>query len=127
MSDKQHDGIVIICGGLAGGKAAQGAREAGFSGPIQIVCHEHHEPYERPPLTKTVLAGTAPPAVTRVHDDSYFVDHEIDILLGATATDIDLTDQTVALDGGRRELRFDRLILATGSTPRRPPIPGADL
>ena len=122
----EHDGIVIIGGGLAGAKAAEGAREAGFAGPVRIVCGEHHEPYERPPLTKGVLAGTTTPAVTRVHADSFFVDHEIDILLGATATDIDLDGQTVTLAGGR-ELRFERLILATGSTPRRPPIPGSDL
>lgn len=122
----EHDGIVIIGGGLAGGKAAQAAREAGFPGPVRIVCAEHHEPYERPPLTKRLLAGTASPSDTLVHADSFHVDHEIDVLLGAEATDIDLDGQTVTLAGGRA-LRYDRLILATGSTPRRPPIPGAEL
>jgi NADPH-dependent 2,4-dienoyl-CoA reductase/sulfur reductase-like enzyme len=93
---------------------------------VRIVCGEHHEPYERPPLTKGLLLGAASPTDTLVHADSFHVDHEIDVLLGAAATDIDLDGQTVTLAGGRA-LRYDRLILATGSTPRRPPIPGSDL
>jgi 3-phenylpropionate/trans-cinnamate dioxygenase ferredoxin reductase subunit len=61
-----------------------------------------------------------------VHHDSFDVANDIDVLLGAAATSIDLANRTVTLDGGRR-LQFAKLILATGSTPRRPPIPGIDL
>jgi 3-phenylpropionate/trans-cinnamate dioxygenase ferredoxin reductase subunit len=126
MNATERDGIVIVGGGLAGGKAAQGAREAGFDGPVRIVCAEHHEPYERPPLTKDLLSGAAGLSETLVHPDSFLVDHEIDVLLGAEVTAIDLDRNEVTLGRGRR-LRFDRLVLATGSSPRRPPIPGTEL
>jgi 3-phenylpropionate/trans-cinnamate dioxygenase ferredoxin reductase component len=120
------DGLVIVGASLAGAKAAEGAREQGWEGPIRLVGAEQHLPYERPPLSKGVLLGAAAPASALVHDDGFEVNAEIDVLLGAPAVRIDLTDRTVALAGGRR-LRFDKLVLATGSSPRRLPIPGADL
>jgi 3-phenylpropionate/trans-cinnamate dioxygenase ferredoxin reductase subunit len=120
------DGLVIVGASLAGAKAAEGARAQGWEGPIRLVGAEPHLPYERPPLSKGVLLGAAAPASALVHDDGFEVTAEIDVLLGAPAVRIDLTDRTVELAGGRR-LRFAKLVLATGSSPRRLPIPGADL
>jgi 3-phenylpropionate/trans-cinnamate dioxygenase ferredoxin reductase subunit len=120
------DGLVILGAGLAGAKAAEGARRVGWDGPIRLCGNEHFLPYERPNLSKGILTGTQPVRSSLVHADSFVVDHEIDLLLGAAATEVALDERTVTLRGGRR-LRFAKLVLATGSTPRRPPIPGAEL
>ena len=123
MSD---DGLIIVGASLAGAKAAEGARAQGWEGPIRLVGAETHVPYERPPLSKGVLIGTDQPATALVHDDGFYVDGEIDLLLGVAATRIDLAERTVELHGQRR-LRFAQLILATGSSPRRLGVAGADL
>jgi 3-phenylpropionate/trans-cinnamate dioxygenase ferredoxin reductase component len=120
------DGLVIVGASLAGAKAAEGARNQGWDGPIRVVGAEPHLPYERPPLSKEVLVGREGPTSTLVHDDAFEVTSEVDLLLGAPAVRLDLAARTVELAGGRR-LRFAKLVLATGSTPRRLPIPGADL
>jgi 3-phenylpropionate/trans-cinnamate dioxygenase ferredoxin reductase component len=120
------DGLVIIGASLAGAKAAEGARAAGWSAPIRLVGAEEHLPYERPPLSKQVLIGTAEPSVAQVDPGSFYTANEIDLLLGTVARTIDLSDKTVAIGGGRR-LRFDRLVLATGSSARALSVPGASL
>ena len=120
------DELVIVGGGLAGAKAAEGARSHGWDGRIRLVGDEHRPPYERPHLSKEILVGTKPPSSALVHDDAFYATHEIDVLLGAAATGVALGDRAVELDGGRR-LRYDKLVLATGSTPRRPPIAGVGL
>lgn len=120
------DGLVIIGGSLAGAKAAEAARAEGWSGAIRLVGMESHLPYERPPLSKGVLIGRDEPSSAEVQPGSFYVTNEIDLLLGTAATAVDLGDMTVELDGGRR-LRFDRLVLATGSTVRSLRIDGAGL
>jgi 3-phenylpropionate/trans-cinnamate dioxygenase ferredoxin reductase subunit len=120
------DGLVIIGASLAGAKAAEGARAAGWSAPIRLVGAEEHLPYERPPLSKQMLIGAAEPSVAQVHPGSFYTFHEIDVLLGTVARSIDLSDKTVAIGGGRR-LRFERLVLATGSSARALGVPGASL
>jgi 3-phenylpropionate/trans-cinnamate dioxygenase ferredoxin reductase subunit len=120
------DGIVVIGASLAGAKAAEGARAHGWDGPIRLVGAEPHLPYERPPLSKGVLLGKDPPSSTFVHDPGYEVGEQIDLLLGAEAERVDLEEHTVTLAGGRR-LTYDKLVLATGSSPRRLDLPGADL
>src|SRR5918994_2998968 len=120
------DGLVIVGASLAGAKAAEGARDGGWGGAIRLAGAEWHLPYERPPLSKGVMQGSEQPSVARVQDDGFYAGHEIEILLGAAATGIDLADSTVILAGGRR-LRLDKLVLATGATVRRIPGPGAEL
>ena len=120
------DGLVIIGGSLAGAKAAEAARAEGWSGAIRLVGMESHLPYERPPFSKGVLIGRDEPSSAEVQPGSFYVTNEIDLLLGTAATAVDLGDMTVELDGGRR-LRFDRLVLATGSTVRSLRIDGAGL
>jgi 3-phenylpropionate/trans-cinnamate dioxygenase ferredoxin reductase subunit len=120
------DGLVIIGGALAGVKAAEGARQAGWEGAIRLVGAEAHLPYERPPLSKAVLAGREGPASALVHDDGFEVSHEVDLLLGVPATKVDPAAHAVELRGGRR-LTYAKLVLATGSSPRRLPIAGGEL
>ena len=120
------DGLVIVGASVAGANAAQSARGEGWSKPIRLVGKEAVLPYERPPLSKAVLIGRSPPSVAQVYPGRFYVKSEIDLLLGTAATSLSLADHTVELEGGRR-LRFERVVLATGSTPRSLPVPGAEL
>ena len=123
---QRNDGLVIVGAGLAGAKAAESARMHGWDRPIRLCGNEHFLPYERPSLSKGVLLGTEQPMSTLVHQDEFDVTNEVDLLLGAAVKRLDVADRVVTLDGGRR-LRFAKLVLATGSTPRRPALPGIDL
>lgn len=120
------DGLVIVGASVAGASAAHAARRAGWLEPIRLVGMEGHLPYERPPLSKAVLIGRALPSVAQVYPGKFYATNEVDLILGTAATSLNLTDRTVELEGGRR-LRFERVVLATGSTPRSLPTPGADL
>jgi 3-phenylpropionate/trans-cinnamate dioxygenase ferredoxin reductase subunit len=124
--DVNTDGIVVIGASLAGAKAAEGARAHGWDGPIRLVGAEPYLPYERPPLSKGVLIGKDPPSSAFVHDLGYEVNEGIDLLLGAMAERVDLAAHTVTLAGGRK-LQYEKLVLATGSSPRRLDLPGAQL
>lgn len=121
------DALVIVGASLAGVKAAEGARNAGWTGPIRLVGAEPHLPYERPPLSKGVLAGREAPVSALVHGDGYEAAHDVDLLLGVTVTAIDASEHTVTLGSSGRALRYDKLVLATGSTPRRLDLPGGSL
>ncbi len=120
--------LVVVGASLAGAKAAEGARTAGFDGRVVLVGGEHELPYERPPLSKAVLRGEAAPETTRVHVDGFYADHDIELLLGRTVEDLDLhpDKRQVRLDGNET-LPFTAAVLATGAEPRRLDIPGADL
>ena len=90
----------IVGASLAGAKAAEAARAAGFDGRIVLVGDEPERPYERPPLSKDVLRGEKPPETTRVHDDGYYDEHGIELLTGRTVEALDLGAGQVPLDGG---------------------------
>jgi 3-phenylpropionate/trans-cinnamate dioxygenase ferredoxin reductase subunit len=117
--------FVIVGAALAGAKAAEALREEGFGGRIVLAGAERHHPYERPPLSKEYLQGAAGRETIFVHEDGWYAEHAVDLLLGAEVTAIDRGSREVTLaDGGR--IAYDKLLLATGSTPRRLPVPGAD-
>jgi len=121
----ENDAIVIIGGGLAGAKAAEGAREAGWSGPIRLIGAEPYLPYERPPLTKGLLQGSDGPQAALVAKDGWASRHDVELLLGAPAESLDRSTRSVRVAG--RDVRYSRLVLATGSVAVRPGLPGADL
>jgi len=122
----ESDGIVIVGGGLAGAKAAEGAREAGWEGPITLIGAEPYLPYERPPLTKGLLQGGDGPEAAFVHPDGWDAEHGVELRLGVRAASIDPDAHIVTTEGGRT-VPFSKLVLATGSAARRPELPGADL
>jgi len=119
-------GIVIVGGGLAGARAAEGARAAGYREPVRIVAGEDHLPYIRPPLSKEFLNGSAGLETVDVHPADWYAEHEVEVLRGIRATSLDLPAHRVRLDDGR-DLAYDRLLLATGSAPRPWPGAGAEL
>jgi NADPH-dependent 2,4-dienoyl-CoA reductase/sulfur reductase-like enzyme len=114
--------LVIVGASLAGLRAAQAARKAGFDGALVMVGEERHRPYTRPPLSKELLAGEH--TVDRVHLPCDELD--VDWRLGVPAASLDRGRRRVVLSDGN-EVEYDRLILATGSRPRRWPGPGGDL
>jgi 3-phenylpropionate/trans-cinnamate dioxygenase ferredoxin reductase subunit len=117
---------VIVGGGLAGAKAAETLREDGFAGRLVLIAAEDELPYERPPLSKGYLLGQAPREEAFVHPREFYGEHDIELLTGTAATAVDTAGHRVTLADGR-DLSYDRLLIATGAQPRRPPIPGIDL
>jgi 3-phenylpropionate/trans-cinnamate dioxygenase ferredoxin reductase subunit len=118
--------LVIIGASLAGAKAAEGARAAGFDGRVVLVGEEPHRPYERPPLSKTVLRGEQPPEVARVHDDAFHAANDIELLLGRRVVGLDPNARQIRLDDDET-LGYTTAVLATGAAPRHIDIPGAGL
>jgi 3-phenylpropionate/trans-cinnamate dioxygenase ferredoxin reductase subunit len=118
--------IVIIGGGLAGAKAAQTLRDEGFTGEVVLVGAEQERPYERPPLSKGYLQGTTELAQVYVHEAAWYAANGVELRLGVAATSVDPQAREVRLGTGE-SLPYDRLLLATGATPRPLPVPGTDL
>jgi 3-phenylpropionate/trans-cinnamate dioxygenase ferredoxin reductase subunit len=116
--------FVIVGAGLAGAKAAETLRDEGFEGRLLLVGDEAELPYERPPLSKQYLLGEAPRDGAHVHPREFYAERQIDLVAG-TATELDAVEHRLALDDGR-VLPYDRLLIATGATARRPPIPGIE-
>ena len=104
--------IVIVGASLAGARAAEGARDAGFEGEILLIGEEPDDPYERPPLSKDYLRGEKD-QLTWVHDAGYYGERGIDLRLSTFVSGIDPSSRTVQLDGANPE-PYDRLLLATG-------------
>ncbi|MGW3999829.1 NAD(P)/FAD-dependent oxidoreductase [Amycolatopsis sp. NPDC004772] len=117
--------IVIVGAGLGGASAAAAVRERGYSGEILLLGSDPHRPYELPPLSKGVLLGNADEP-DWVHEEKFYAEKDIRFSAGVTATRLELGARLVLDDAGG-EHRYDRLVLATGSQPRRLPVPGGDL
>jgi 3-phenylpropionate/trans-cinnamate dioxygenase ferredoxin reductase component len=122
MTRRPHrpERIVVVGGGLAAASAVVGLREHGYAGAVTLVCAEPHLPYERPPLSKGYLAGDTPLDDVFVRPRDWYQEHDVDVLLGTTAREIDLAARTVTLDAVRVE--YDRLLVATGASARRLPF-----
>lgn len=118
--------VVIVGAGQAAAWAAKTLRAEGFDGSVAIVGQESHRPYERPPLSKQVLAGTAAAASAQIFKPEVYETLDLRLHLGARAMMLDVADSKVILSNGR-VLAYDRLVLATGGTPRRITLPGSDL
>jgi 3-phenylpropionate/trans-cinnamate dioxygenase ferredoxin reductase component len=129
--DPQEAGVdervfVVIGASLAGAKAAEALREAGFAGKVTLIGEETDLPYERPPLSKGYLMGDAPREGAQVHDADWYRQQDIDLRLGARVTNLDPASHTVTVDGVET-IHYDRLLLTTGSRVRRLEVPGEDL
>ncbi|WP_328732954.1 FAD-dependent oxidoreductase [Streptomyces caniferus] len=122
----QNTAFIIAGAGLAGAKAAETLRAEGFDGPVLLLGDERERPYERPPLSKGYLLGTDEREKAYVHPPQWYAEHDVDLRLGNAVTALDPAGHEVTLADGSR-LGYAKLLLATGSTPRRLPVPGADL
>jgi 3-phenylpropionate/trans-cinnamate dioxygenase ferredoxin reductase subunit len=118
--------FVIVGGGLAGAKAAETLRAEGFDGRVVLVAGEEELPYERPPLSKGYLLGKADRESPWVHAADWYGEQGVELRTGVRATRLDAAAHRLTLDTGE-ELGFAKLLLATGSSARRLPVPGGDL
>lgn len=118
--------FVIVGGGLAAAKAAETLRAEGFSGRVTMIAAERPLPYARPALSKGVLNGTDDESSIFVHTRDWYADNDIDLRTGVRALAIDPETRTVVLSDDT-SLQYDKLLLATGSGPRKLKVPGADL
>lgn len=125
MTMVSDSGIVIIGGGEAGVRAALSLREKEYGGPITIIGAESHPPYERPPLSKTVLTAAGPPTPALIGGADILTSQNILYRPGVVATGIDRANCAVQLQDGTR-LSYFRLLLATGARPRTLGVRGAD-
>ncbi|MBE9636230.1 NAD(P)/FAD-dependent oxidoreductase [Salipiger mangrovisoli] len=116
--------IVIVGAGQGGLQAAMCLRQDGFAGRITLIGAEAGLPYQRPPLSKAYLkSGDA--GALQLRPASFFEKKDITLITGTRVDSIDRAARS--LRAGGRDLRYDHLILATGTRNLRPPIPGADL
>src|SRR6201986_1504346 len=110
--------VVIAGASVAGSATAKALRRHGFDGRIVLVGAEPHLPYDRPPLSKQLLAGEWEPQDLTLRRADYD-ELELDLRLGVRATALDAAAKVLTLeagDGSREELAFDGALLATGAT-----------
>ncbi|WP_322045587.1 NAD(P)/FAD-dependent oxidoreductase [Paraburkholderia sp. J67] len=112
--------VVVIGGGQAAGWVVKTLRQEGFAGRLVMIADETHLPYERPPLSKAVLAGEADIETVRIAKPDEFAALNIEAWQPDSATAIDRVNRTVTTRSGR-EVKYDRLVIATGGAARKLP------
>lgn len=120
------DAMVIVGAGQCGARAAQALREHGWDGAITLLGDEGLAPYERPPLSKSVLLGHKTTAQCTIYDGAFYRDQCIDLRIEAPVSAVDRAGRRVVLANGD-VLAYHRLLIATGARPRRLDSPGATL
>jgi NADPH-dependent 2,4-dienoyl-CoA reductase/sulfur reductase-like enzyme len=114
------DDIVVVGGSLAGLRACETLRQEGHTGRITLVGAEREMPYDRPPLSKKLLAGEWEADRIRLRRPEEFDSLDLTLRLGVRATALDTAANELSLDDGGT-LSYDGVVIATGSTPRRLP------
>ena len=112
--------VVVVGASLAGLRAVEALRAGGFEGAVHVIGAELHRPYDRPPLSKKVLAGEWEPDRIALRAPDAFDSLDATWRLGRRATALDIGAREVALEDGER-VPYDGLVIATGATPRRLP------
>ncbi len=120
------EGVLIVGGGQAAAQLIASLRQGGHEGPITLVSEEGAVPYQRPPLSKQYLSGQFDRRRLLLRQPEYYQSRGVELLLGRRVVSIDRRQKRATLDTGG-EIRYDRLVLATGSSLRRLEVPGGDL
>ena len=118
--------VLIIGAGQAGGQSALQLRQKGFTGSIDLLGAEPSAPYERPALSKGILTGKQTTEDLLLRPATAYAEQDITLHLNTYAVQVDLKNRQVHTDNGAT-LAFDKLIFATGATPRQLSLPGSDL
>ena len=118
--------IVIVGGGHAAGQAAASLRQEGYEGEVVIIGDEPHIPYQRPPLSKQYLSGEQGIERVYLRPEKFYASKNITVKTGVRVEQIDTVAQTLTTDG-EETIAYEKLLIATGSRPRRLNIPGSDL
>jgi 3-phenylpropionate/trans-cinnamate dioxygenase ferredoxin reductase component len=116
--------VVIVGASAAGLTTAEALRRRGYDGALTMIGDEPHPPYDRPPLSKQILAGTWEPEKVMLRDEQALGTLDAELVLGRAAVGLDVTDRQVQLAAGGT-VGYDALVIATGVTARS--LPGADL
>ena len=124
--NRLHVKYVLVGGGLASSAAAQAIRPLDPEGSILLIAQEVNRPYHRPPLSKDYLLGLKTRSDLYAVDDLWFASNHVELRTGRHASRLDANRSSVTLDTGE-EISFDRLLIATGGSPRPLRIPGAEL
>jgi 3-phenylpropionate/trans-cinnamate dioxygenase ferredoxin reductase component len=119
-------GCVVVGAGLTAANVVQTLRAEGYDEPITLVGDEHDRPYERPPLSKGYLQGSADASTLFVHGEHWYAEHRVGTRFGDRVVAIDRPVHRVTLATGE-SLGYRRLVLATGARPRIPDLPGIGL
>lgn len=117
---------IIVGSGLAAVRAVEALRDSGSSAPIVMVGAESALPYDRPPLSKEFLRGETTLEDAVIHGEDYFRDRDVELVLGAAAKHLHAATRTIELYDARC-IAFDKLLIATGATPRRLLVRGGEL
>ncbi len=117
---KDH-GVVIVGGGLAAQRCAETLRRRGYEGAVRMVCAEPDPPYDRPPLSKELLAGDVSEETVAYRPARWYEEKQVDLLLGVRAEGLDPAARRLRLDSGA-ELSYEKLLIATGGAARRLPF-----
>jgi len=118
--------VAIVGAGQAGFQAAASLRQDGFAGRIVLISDEPVSPYQRPPLSKSYLAGESSLDELWLRPETFYTQHQIDVLAGETVTAVDRAERRLRMASGG-ELSWDHLVLATGARYRPLAVPGAEL
>ena len=116
-----YNGVLIVGGGLAAQRCAETLRRRDYEGPVRIVCAEPDPPYDRPPLSKELLAGTAEEESVGYRPAWWYEEMRVELLLGARAERLNPSARAVTLDSGA-ELLYEQLLIASGGAARRLPF-----
>lgn len=116
----------IVGGGVAAASAAESLRGDGFEGRIVVLAGESVAPYERPPLSKELLRGEREPAAVALRAPAFYEKNAVELHLETRVLELDLPNRALRCTGGE-EVHFDKLLIATGATPRRLGVPGEEL
>ena len=119
-------GIVIVGGAMAGGNAAVTLREEGYRDRVTLIGREAGVPFGRPPLSKTYLRSEEDLTGWYVRPAGWYAEHDVDLRSGSSVTSVDPAAHTVVLGSGE-ELRYQKMLIATGGRNRRSSVPGAEL
>lgn len=119
-------GIVIIGAGQGAGQAAASLRQLGYEGSVTVLGEEAFPPYQRPPLSKQYLSGEMPLERVYVRAEKFYTDKNIDLRTNTRVTALDVDAKTVTTESGDA-IAYDKLMIATGSRPRKLSIEGSDL
>lgn len=118
--------LVIVGASHAGTQLAVRLRESGYAEPITLISDEPHFPYQRPPLSKTLMTGKATADSLALRGPDYFKQHDVDLRLGARVTSVNTETRQIRLGDGPW-IGYDKLVLATGARARTLSAPGVDL
>jgi NADPH-dependent 2,4-dienoyl-CoA reductase/sulfur reductase-like enzyme len=119
-------GLVIVGGGLASARAIKAYRENGGDQAVTLISADSVVPYHRPPLSKRYLRGEAEAVDTFVEPESFYREQDVDVRLEARATALRPDERTVLFEDGSA-IAYDRLLVATGASPRQLETPGIEL